>query len=71
MLLVAAGLAIGTLGSLLLTRLMSSLLFHVAPRDPWVLGAGAVTLIVVSWLACYLPARRAAGVDPLEALRYE
>ena len=71
MLLVAAGLAFGTLGSLLLTRLMSSLLFHVAPRDPWVLGAGAVTLIVVSWLACYLPARRAAGVDPLVALRYE
>ena len=71
MALVIAGLAIGATGSLLLTRLMRSLLFHVAPQDPWTLGVGAVTLIVVSWVACYVPARRAAGVDPLIALRYE
>jgi putative ABC transport system permease protein len=71
MALVMAGLAIGVTGSLLLTRLMQSLLFHVAPQDPWTLGVGAATLIVVSWLACYIPARRAAGVDPLVALRYE
>jgi predicted permease len=71
MTLVGTGLAIGATGSLLLTRLMRSLLFHVAPQDPWTLGVGAATLIVVSWLACYVPARRAAGVDPLVALRYE
>jgi putative ABC transport system permease protein len=71
MALVMAGLAIGVTGSLLLTRLMRSLLFHVAPQDPWTLGVGAATLIIVSWLACYVPARRAAGVDPLVALRYE
>jgi putative ABC transport system permease protein len=71
MALVFAGLAIGATGSLLLTRLMRSLLFNVAPQDPWTLGVGAATLLVVSWLACYVPARRAAGVDPLVALRYE
>jgi putative ABC transport system permease protein len=71
MALVIAGLAIGATGSLLLTSLMRSLLFHVAPQDPWTLGVGAATLIVVSWVACYVPARRAAGVDPLVALRYE
>jgi predicted permease len=71
MALVVTGLAIGAIGSLPLTRLMRSLLFHVAPHDPWTLGVGAAALIVVSWLACYVPARRAAGVDPLVALRYE
>jgi predicted permease len=71
MALVVTGLAIGSIGSLPLTRLMRSLLFHVAPHDPWTLGVGAAALIVVSWLACYVPARRAAGVDPLVALRYE
>ena len=71
MVLVVAGLAIGATVSLLLTRLMRSLLFQVAPQDPWTLGVGAATLILVSWVACYVPARRAAGVDPLIALRYE
>ena len=71
MLLVVAGLGIGAIGGLLLTRLMTSLLFHVAPHDPVTIVTGAAILIVVSWLACYLPARRAARVDPLIALRYE
>ena len=69
MTLVLIGLAIGAVGSVLLTRLMSSLLFHVAPHDPWTLAIGAATLTVVSWLACYIPATRAAAVDPLIALR--
>ncbi|HEV2445521.1 MAG TPA: FtsX-like permease family protein, partial [Candidatus Sulfopaludibacter sp.] len=71
MLLVLAGLAIGLGGGLLLTRLMASLLFHVSPADPAALLAGALTLFAVSVAACYLPARRAAQVDPLIALRYE
>jgi predicted permease len=71
MTLVLAGLAIGVGGGLLLTRLMTSLLFRVSPADPITFLAVAVTLIVVSLLACYLPARRATRVDPLIALRYE
>ena len=50
MVLVFTGLAIGLLGGLLLTSLMSSLLFHVAPRDPVALAAGAATLVLVSLL---------------------
>ncbi|HTS49891.1 MAG TPA: ABC transporter permease [Bryobacteraceae bacterium] len=70
-LLVLAGLAIGLAGGLLLTQLMASLLFHISPADPLALLTGALTLLLVSVAACYLPARRAAQVDPLIALRYE
>jgi len=71
MMLVLVGLVLGLGGGLLLTGFMSSLLFHVSPADPLALLAGAVTLLTVSVAACYLPARRAAQVDPLIALRYE
>lgn len=71
MMLVLAGVAIGAAGGSLLTRLMTSLLFHVKPGDPVTLIAGAAVLILVSLLSCYLPARRASRVDPLIALRYE
>jgi putative ABC transport system permease protein len=51
------------------TRLMNDLLFLVDSRDPLTFAAGAAVLVVASLSACYLPARRAARVDPMVALR--
>jgi putative ABC transport system permease protein len=65
------GLALGMAGSLALTRLLSTLLFGISPRDPVTLGAVAGILAIVAFAACYIPARRAAGIDPTVALRYE
>lgn len=65
------GVIIGLALSTGLTRLMSGLLFGVSPVDPVTYGAVAVALVVVSLVASYLPARRAAGVDPMTALRAE
>jgi predicted permease len=67
--LVAIGLAIGTLASLALTRLMTTLLFGIGSRDPITFGSVGVLLAIVSLLACYIPARRAMRVDPVDALR--
>lgn len=67
--LVAIGLAIGTLASLALTRLMTTLLFGVGSRDPATFAGVAVLLAAVSLVACYIPARRAMRVDPVVALR--
>jgi putative ABC transport system permease protein len=66
-----AGLAVGTLAALALTRLMSGLLFQVSAADPVSFGASALLFAAVAALASYLPARRAMRVDPTEALRYE
>jgi putative ABC transport system permease protein len=63
------GLAIGILGSLALTRLLGDLLFGVGARHPVTMGAAAAILAAVAIVASYVPARRAAGLDPLNALR--
>ena len=71
MALAAAGLALGFLGSLAATQLMSNVLFGVKPRDPVTLAVVAALLGCVAFLACLIPAWRATKVDPVVALRYE
>ena len=63
---VFAGLAAVAIGSYI-----SSLLFEVSPHDPVAFAIAAAVLVAVSGLACWIPARRAAGVNPLDAIRYE
>jgi predicted permease len=65
------GLILGWVGSLVLTRVLAHLLFGVTPRDPITLAGVAMLLVAVALLACWLPARRAARIDPMEALRCE
>jgi len=66
-----AGVAIGIAGGLMLTRLMSGLLYGVHATDPLTYGAVAILLMLVALAACFIPALRALRVDPMVALRYE
>jgi putative ABC transport system permease protein len=69
--LMVPGLALGIAGALAATRILSSYLFHVTPTDPTTFTAVVVLLGMVALAASYVPARRAARVDPLTALRTE
>ena len=68
---VLMGLLAGLGGAIAIARAMRSLLFGITPTDPLSLGAVVLVLLLTSGLACYLPARRAAALDPMTALRHE
>jgi putative ABC transport system permease protein len=65
------GLAVGLAGSLAVTRVMTSILSGVSPRDPLTLAAVAALLAIVAAVACFIPARRVTRVAPNRALRYQ
>jgi putative ABC transport system permease protein len=71
MILTSIGLAIGLASAIALTRVVSSLLYGVSATDPLTFVAVAIALAGVALAACFIPARRAANVDPMEALRYD
>ncbi len=66
--LTAAGIVIGIVAAVMLTRLMADLLYKVSPRDPIVFGTALIVLIVVAFVACFVPAWRATRIDPVQAL---
>jgi predicted permease len=65
------GVAIGLITAFVSVRLMASLLFNVSPLDPWTYTIATLCILAVAWIACYLPSRRAAIVNPVNALRAE
>jgi putative ABC transport system permease protein len=66
-----AGAALGLGASVVVTRLLKSMLFGVSATDPATLVMAASVLVAVALLACYIPARRALKIDPMTTLKYE
>jgi len=71
MIVIVAGGLMGLAAALALTRVLSSLLYGVSPNDPTTIACTTSVLVVVAFLASYLPARRAASLDPIQVLREE
>jgi len=69
--LVLAGIAIGFVIALIVTRLIRTLVFGTTAADPVAFSTVAILLLMVALIACYIPARRAAGVDPVFCLKSE
>ena len=69
--LVAVGIVLGLIAAFWLTRLLRHQLFQVSPTEPRVFIAVVLILSAIALLACFLPARRATRINPMEALRYE
>ena len=65
------GIVLGSAAALMLTRSLEAYLFEVSPTDPTTFSAIALLVLIVSAAACFVPAGRAAAVDPVEALREE
>jgi ABC-type antimicrobial peptide transport system permease subunit len=70
-LLASMGTAIGFMGAVAVARIMGSMLYETKPLDPLTFAIVPLLLTIVTLLACYVPARRAARIDPMDALRYE
>jgi putative ABC transport system permease protein len=71
MTLTAIGVAVGIAGALLLSRFLTKLLHGVSATDPSIFAVLSFFVLTVALLACYVPARRAAKINPIEALRHE
>ena len=69
LILTTGGIMIGAVAAVMLTRLMGNLLYKVSPRDPLAFGLAFLVMIIVALIACFLPAWRAARIDPVQALR--
>ena len=69
--LVAGGIVLGIAGALMASRVLRSFLFEVEPTDPVTLASAGLVFVAVTFFACWAPTRRAAAVDPIEALRCE